>query len=264
MEYAGGKLLAEVSEGIGTITFNQPEKRNAMSVEMWTGMEQVLRSWENDDGVRAVVLTGAGDKAFMSGADISQFEKQRNSSSAMIEYNNATAAGRAALANFPKAVIARIQGYCLGGGVSVATQADFRIATTDAKFGVPAARLGNAYALDSVRSLAVLVGTSNARMILMAGQQIDAQEALRIGLVNQVVPAADLNAAVLKLAHAIAENAPLSVRAAKQALNMLSRGLKEGDQQALEQAIKTCVDSEDYREGRTAFMEKRAPKFIGR
>lgn len=264
MEHAGGKLLAEVSEGIGTITFNQPEKRNAMSVEMWTGLEQVLRAWESDDGVRVVVLTGAGDKAFMSGADISQFEKQRNSSSAMIEYNNATGAGRAALANFPKAVIARIQGYCLGGGVSVATQADLRIASADAKFGVPAARLGNAYALDSVRSLAVLVGSANARMILMGGGQLDAQEALRIGLVNQVVAAADLNAAVLKLAQTIAENAPLSVRAAKQALNMLARGLKEGDERALEQAIKTCVDSDDYREGRTAFMEKRAPRFTGR
>ena len=263
-EFAGGKMLAEVSEGVGLLTFNQPEKRNAMSVEMWDGMSAILRGWEHDDAVRAVVLTGAGDKAFVSGADISQFGEKRNNADAQREYDRLTSAGRATLAAFPKPVIARIQGFCLGGGLGIAMGADLRIASDDSAFGIPAAKLGIAYGFDMVRRLTSLVGQANARMLLFSGERIDAAEAERIGLVNRVVPAAALVETVAKLARTLAGNAPLSVRGMKLITNAVMRDPAERDMEAVQAAIATCFDSADYTEGRTAFMEKRRPVFKGK
>jgi enoyl-CoA hydratase len=261
--YADGKMLAETEDGVGLITFNQPEKRNAMSVDMWRGMGEILDAFAADDAIRVVVLTGAGHKAFVSGADISQFEQQRADASAQIEYDRLTSAGREKLAEFPKPVIARIRGFCLGGGLGIAMQADLRIAATDSEFGIPAARLGIAYGFDMVRKLVSLVGPAHARTLLFTGSRIDAEEAQRIGLVNRVVPDQDLSDTVLELARRIADNAPLSVRAAKRAVNAAVKSESERDAAAVHAAVAACFDSADYREGRTAFMEKRTPRFTG-
>ena len=263
IEHAGGKMLGHVAEGVGTITFNQPEKRNAMSVEMWDGMTALLDAWHDDPAVRVVVLTGAGDKAFVSGADISQFGQSRSNAEAQKEYDKLTSAGRAMLGGFPKPVIAEIRGFCLGGGLGIAMQADLRIAADDAQFGIPAARLGIAYSFPMVARLTSLVGQSDARMLLFTGDRIDAAEALRMKLVNRVVPAAELSAAVDRLARTIAGNAPLSVSGMKLISNTVLQDPAQRDMPAVDQAVLTCFDSADYTEGRTAFMEKRKPAFTG-
>ena len=263
-EYASGKMLGSVAEGVGTITFNQPEKRNAMSVEMWGGLSDMLDAWRDDPAVRVVVLTGAGDKAFVSGADISQFGKSRSNAEAQKEYDKLTSGGRAKLGSFPKPVIARIQGFCLGGGLGIAMQADLRIAADDSQFGIPAAKLGIAYSFTMVSRLTDLVGPSDARMMLFTGDRIDAHEALRIKLVNRVVPAAELTATVDRLARTIAGNAPLSVTGMKLISNTVLLDPAQRDMDAADRAVLTCFDSTDYTEGRTAFMEKRKPAFQGR
>ncbi len=260
--YADGKMLAEAEQGVGVITFNQPEKRNAMSVAMWDGLTQILDVFEADESIRVVVLTGAGPKAFVSGADISQFEQQRADSNAQLEYDRLTSAGRAKLANFSKPVIARIRGFCLGGGLGIAMQADIRIAAVDSEFGIPAAKLGIAYGFDMTSKLVDLVGPAHAKMMLYTGRRIDATEAQRIGLINQVTPDEDLSDVVVGIARAIADNAPLSIRTAKR---VVAETLKPNpDPEMVNAAVAACFDSEDYREGRRAFMEKRSPKFTGK
>ena len=262
--YAAGKMLASVEGGVGLITFNQPEKRNAMSVEMWDGLTEILSAWEHDDGVRVVVLTGAGDKAFVSGADISQFERSRSNADAQKEYEKLTSAGRAKLAGYPKPVIARIQGFCLGGGLGIAMSADLRIAGQGARFGIPAAKLGIAYGWDMVRRLISLVGHAHARMILFTGERMDANEAERIGLINRVVPDGELDGVVGALAATMAENAPLSLKGMKFILGQALLDPADRNMAAVSDAVATCFDSADYTEGRTAFMEKRKPRFQGR
>jgi enoyl-CoA hydratase/carnithine racemase len=263
-QFAEGRVLADVEEGVGLITFNQPKKHNAMSVEMWQGLSDILDIFAAEDAVRAVVLTGAGHKAFVSGADISQFDEQRADAAAQVEYDRITRAGRARLAAFPKPVIARIRGYCLGGGLAIALQADLRIAAHDSEFAIPAARLGIAYGFDMVQALVALVGPGHARRLLYTGQRIDAEEAERIGLVNKVVADERLSEEVLELARVMADNAPLSLRAMKLAVREAGRSEQARDMAAVEQAIAACFDSADYREGRAAFREKRPPRFVGR
>ena len=264
MEFADGKILAEVQGGVGRITFNQPEKRNAMSVTMWEGMGQALDAFDADGSVRCVVLTGAGDKAFVSGADISQFEKVRSDADAQREYARLTTGGRMKLANYAKPVIAEIRGFCMGGGLGIAMSTDIRIASDDSQFGIPAAKLGIAYGFDMVRHLVDLVGPAHAHMILMTGERFDAREAERMGLVNKVVPAADLSAEVAKLTATLAKNAPLSLYANKRTVQGVLQDARDRDMAALNAAMTACFDSADYKEGRTAFMAKRKPAFTGR
>jgi enoyl-CoA hydratase/carnithine racemase len=263
-EYADGKMLAAKDGGIGFVTFNQPEKRNAMSVEMWQGLEKILDDFRDDPAVRVVIMTGAGGKAFVSGADISQFEKRRANADAQEEYARLTSGGRARLANFPKPSIAAIQGFCLGGGLAIAMHTDLRIASANSQFGIPAARLGIAYAFDGLRTLVQLVGPAHARMILYTANRIGADEAARIGLINKVVPEESLTDAVLEIARTIAGNAPLSVAANKLCIDNILKDPADRDLDAIARAGRTCLDSADYREGRTAFMEKRQPQFQGR
>ena len=263
-EFAGGKMLAAVDGGVGLVTFNQPEKRNAMSLEMWQGLEAILDGFAADDAVRVVVLTGAGGKAFVSGADISQFEKNRANADAQVEYDRLTSAGRTKLATFAKPTIAMIRGFCLGGGLAIAMQADLRIAAEGSQFGIPAAKLSIAYAFDGLRKLVQLVGPAHARMILYTGNRIDAREAERIGLINQAVADAALEETVMGIAHTIAGNAPLSIFASKVTISEVLKDPADRDMAAVQVAAAACFDSADYREGRTAFMEKRAPRFTGR
>ncbi len=263
LDFAGSRILAESEDGVGRVVFNQPEKRNAMSVAMWDGLGQALDHFAADPAVRVVVLEGAGDKAFVSGADISQFEAQRGDAEAQRAYEHQTAAGRATLAAFPKPVIAKIRGFCLGGGLGIAMNADLRIAAEDASFGIPAAKLGLAYGFGTVQTLTSLVGPAHARMLLYTGDRIDAWEAERIGLVNDVVPVELLDRTVAKLAATIAANAPLTIHAAKLSIAAAVQDPAARDMAGVQAAFAACFDSADYREGRRAFLEKRRPRFTG-
>jgi len=262
--YAEGKILQSVEDGVGVITFNNPDKRNAMSLDMWEGVGQALIDLRDDPGVRVVILTGAGDKAFVSGADISQFEKNRHNAQASEEYSKRSAAQRALLADYPKPTIACIRGFCLGGGMQVAMLADIRIASENSQFGIPAAKLGIAYGYDGLKHLVSLVGPSWARLILYTGMRIDSAEALRIGLVDRVVPDTELWGATMEIARTISGNAPLAVKAAKITIAQVLKDPDKRDMDAIKAIGTACMDSEDFREGRQAFMEKRKPKFKGK
>ncbi|TCZ65371.1 enoyl-CoA hydratase [Roseicella aquatilis] len=263
IEFAEGKILASISQGVGRVVFNQPEKRNAMSVNMWEGLGQALDLFAEDSAVRCVVLQGAGDKAFVSGADISQFEKVRNNADAQKEYDRLTSAGRLRLSTYEKPVIAQIRGFCMGGGLGIAMSTDIRIASEDSQFGIPAAKLSIAYGFDMVRALVDLVGPAHAHMILMTGERFDAREAERIGLVNRVVPADQLDATVETLTATLAGNAPLSLRTNKMTVKAVLQDAADRDMEAIRAAMAGCFDSADYKEGRRAFMEKRKPVFTG-
>jgi enoyl-CoA hydratase len=263
MDHASGKLLASVADGVGLVTFNQPERRNAMSVAMWDGLAAILDGWDRDLAVRVAVMTGAGDKAFVSGADISEFGERRGSAAAQREYDALTRRGTDALARFAKPLVARIQGFCLGGGLGIAMAADLRVAAEGSSFGIPAARLGIVYGFGMTRRLVSLVGPAQAKLLLLTGERIPTAEALRIGLVDRVVPASELAAAVDALARSIAGNAPLSVCGNKLVIEQALRDPGARDMAAVDAAVAACFDSADYREGRTAFMEKRRPVFRG-
>jgi enoyl-CoA hydratase len=262
--YADGKILQKIDDGVGVITFNNPEKRNAMSLDMWEGVGSALIELRDDPDVRVVILTGAGDKAFVSGADISQFEKNRHNAEASEEYSRKSAAQRALLADYPKPIIASIRGFCLGGGMQVAMSADIRIASENSQYGIPAARLGIAYGYDGLKNLVSLVGPSWARLIMYTGMRIDSAEAVRIGLVDRVVPDTELWNATMEIARTISGNAPLAIKAAKITIAQVLKDPAERDMGAIKAISTACMDSGDFREGRTAFMEKRKPRFQGR
>lgn len=262
--HADGKILQSVTDGVGVITFNNPAKRNAMSLDMWEGLGNALIELRDNDDVRVVIMVGAGDKAFVSGADISQFEKVRHNAAASEEYSKKSEAQRALLANYPKPIIACIRGFCLGGGMQVAMAADIRIASDNSQFGIPAAKLGIAYGYDGLRHLVSLVGPSWARLIMYTGMKIDAAEALRIGLVDRVSPDAELWDATMEIARTISGNAPLAIKAAKITIAQVLKDPDKRDMAAIKQVGTDCMDSADFREGRQAFMEKRKPKFTGK
>lgn len=261
--YADGKILQASTEGVGVITFNNPAKRNAMSLDMWEGLGHALVELRDDPEIRVVILRGAGDKAFVSGADISQFEKTRHNAEASEEYSRRSAAQRALLADYPKPVIASIRGFCMGGGMQVAMSADMRIAAEDSQFGIPAAKLGIAYGYDGLKHLVSLVGPSWARLLMFTGMRIHSSEAVRIGLVDRVVPDHELWDATMEIARTISGNAPLAIKAAKITIAQILKDPADRDMNAIKQIGIDCMDSEDFREGRRAFMEKRKPQFRG-
>lgn len=262
--YADGKILKHTAGGVGVITFNNPDKRNAMSLEMWEGFGEALMALRDDDTVRVVILRGAGGKAFVSGADISQFEKVRHNAAASEEYAKRSAAQRALLADYPKPTIACIDGYCLGGGMQVAMLADIRLASHGSQFGIPAAKLGIAYGYDGLRHLVSLVGPAWARLLMYTGMRIDSAEALRIGLVERLFAEGELWGETMTIAETIAQNAPLAVKAAKITIAQVLKDESRRNMEAIKAIGNACMDSEDFREGRQAFMEKRKPQFRGR
>jgi enoyl-CoA hydratase len=224
----------------------------------------VLAAFEADPQVRVIVFTGAGDKAFVAGADLSQFEDQRANQEANAVYSAESAKASAAMANLSKPSIAMIRGYCIGGGLAVALTCDLRIASDDARFAIPAAKLGLGYGFGGIKALIDVVGPSFAKEILFTARQFNAEEALRIGLVNKVVPVAELETTVRSYAEMIGQNAPLTVKASKLAAR---EALKDPDRRkldAVEAAVDACFESADYKEGRRAFMEKRRPVFQGK
>jgi enoyl-CoA hydratase len=259
---ATDQMIAETDGAIGWVTFNNPARRNAVSLAMWEAVPPIFDALEADATVRVIVLRGAGDKAFVSGLDISQFEDAFSSSQAARRLEEISARANARIREAAKPTIAMINGFCVGAGVQIAANCDLRIAGDSATLAITAARLGLGYPVDSLKRLLGLVGPAAAREIFFTGRQFSAAEAERIGLVNRVVPAADLEATVRQTCATIAANAPLTIRAVKQVLDML--GQPDCERARCEALMDACFDSEDYAEGRRAFMEKRKPEFKGR
>jgi enoyl-CoA hydratase len=257
------RILASVRDGIGWITFNHPERRNAMSLDMWTGLGIAAEAFQNDPGVRVVVMRGAGGQAFVSGADISEFEAHRADAAQKKTYDEIAARGYAGLANLSKPLIAMIEGYCVGGGLAIALAADIRFATTESRFAIPAARLGLGYDYRGLAALARLVGPSVAKDILFSARFVEADEALRLDLVNFVVDAAQIETQVGAYAARVAANAPLTVHAVKAAMQVFERYADAEDTSDVSALVARCFDSDDYKEGRRAFLEKRPPRFQG-
>lgn len=258
------KLVAQKDGAIGWIIFNNPARHNAASFEMWQSLPLVLDAFAQDNDVRVIVLKGAGEKAFSAGADISQFKEKRTGPEAVREYNAASDKAGRALRECPKPTIAMVRGYCIGGGTAVAVACDIRIVSDDARFGVPAAKLGLGYRFDGIRRLSSIVGPSFAAEIFFSGRQFNAQEALEMGLVNRVVPVSELEKQTLDYANAIAANAPLTIAAVKRSLIEFLKDPQDRDLLLCQKMVDACYESEDYKEGQAAFMEKRKPQFKGR
>ena len=257
------RMQAHVEDGIGWMIFNHPQRHNALSLEMWQAIGDILEHFSNNDAVRVVIMRGAGGKAFVSGADISEFDSQRANAEQRQSYGKI--AGRASrwLAELPKPLIALIEGYCIGGGLATALAADIRFATPNSRFGIPAAKLGLGYEFEGLAKLARLVGPSRARDIMFSARFMEADEAHGMGLINFIEPSDNIEAACLAYAERIAGNAPLTIKATKAALNTWEAGSEPEAVNTVRDMVDACFNSEDYKEGRSAFAAKRPPKFQG-
>lgn len=258
------KLVARKEGHIGWIIFNNPARHNAVSLEMWQSIPLVLQAYAADPDVRVVVLKGEGEKAFVSGADISQFKEKRTGPEAVKFYNATADEAANSIRTFPKPTIAMIRGYCIGGGTATAVNCDIRIAAEDAKFGVPAGKLGLGYRYSGIKRLTDLVGAQFTAEIFFTARQFNAQEALQMGLVNRVVPVGELETYTRDYATTIGNNAPLTIASIKRSLIEYAKDPADRDMAAIQAMVDACYESEDYKEGQTAFMEKRKPVFKGR
>jgi enoyl-CoA hydratase len=257
------KMIAQKRDGIGWMIFNNPERHNAVSLEMWDAANEIIEDFIRDDAVRVIVVRGAGEKSFVSGADISKFDDERAEKEAVKRYDDATEQAYTGLRSAPKPTIAMIQGYCIGGGANLAVCCDLRIAGENARFAIPAARLGLGYGYPRIRRLLDVISPSFAKEIFFTARQFTAEEARIMGLVNRVVPHAELEAFVTDYARQIAANAPLTVTSIKRIVGEALKDPAERDIALCERLVRQCFDSEDYAEGRRAFMEKRKPAFTG-
>jgi enoyl-CoA hydratase/carnithine racemase len=255
------RLRVERDGPIGLLVLDNPARRNAIAAQMWRDLPQAVAAFIDDPAIRCIVVRGEGGEAFAAGADISEFEARRSSSEDVKTYEAQIDAAHRALDTAPKPVIALIHGFCVGGGLAVALSCDLRYAGESARFAIPAARLGLAYGIPGLGKLVATVGHGAAREIMFTARRYDAQEALAMGLVHRVVPDALLEQHVREVAETLAANAPLTIAAAKTAINALIA--PQGDFAASRAAIEACMQSADYAEGRRAFMEKRKPRFTG-
>jgi enoyl-CoA hydratase/carnithine racemase len=263
LKLATDRMIARKEGGIGWIVFNNPERHNAVSLEMWQAVETILDDYAKDAAVRVVVLTGAGGKSFVSGADISKFEDERAKETAVQHYNATTDRIYAKLHDFEKPTIAMIRGYCIGGGLGLAVACDLRISSENSTFALPAAKLSLGYRYHALKRLADVVGSAFTKEILFTARQFNTAEATAMGLVNRVLPDAEVEDYVRRYAETIAANAPLTISAAKFAIQQIFRDPAERDLEECTRRVNACFASGDYVEGRKAFMEKRKPKFSG-
>ncbi|MDB5812533.1 MAG: Enoyl-CoA hydratase [Betaproteobacteria bacterium] len=258
------KLIARKEGGIGWIIFNNPAKRNAMSMDMYEAMTAALEDYSRDPAVRVVILKGAGDKAFVSGADISEFKEKRSTAESTEIYHAASERAAKTLRDCPKPTIAMIRGFCMGGGMGTAVNCDLRIASDDSRFGVPAAKLGVGYRYERLKHLEALVGPSFTMEIFYTGRQFTAQEALTMGLINRMLPVDELEPYVLNYANTIVNNAPLTIAAVKTSVMQMGKAESQRDIALCDRMVDACFASKDYIEGRDAFLEKRKAAFQGR
>lgn len=258
------KILAEKDGHVGRFTINRPDKRNAMSLAMWRCMGEIFGDWADDPEIRVIVVRGAGGKCFCAGNDISEFKHLRSTPDGIAAYHATTQQAYAALRDIAKPTIARIEGFCMGGGLEIAQLCDIQIAADTATFAVTPAKLGLGYKLDDVRLLTNAISAKHAKEILFTGRRFPAEDALRWGLVNRVVAVGDLDVTVDDYVEEIAANAPLSVKAAKLIVNETLKGAAERDDAMCASLVDACDESDDYIEGQQAFAEKRKPNFKGR
>lgn len=258
-----GKIVVETGDGIGWVVFDHQARRNAVSAQMWAEIPPAVARLERDPEVRVVVLRGAGDVAFVSGADISEFESNRTGAAAEA-YDRQNGLAFEALLGMTKPTISMVHGFCVGGGCALALTTDLRYAADDAVFAIPAARLGLGYGAAGLERLLQVVGPASAAEIFFTARRFGAAEAQRLGLVNQILPKAELEEFVASVAREIAANAPLTVRSAKLVLRELGKPPERRDAAAIRDSIAACYGSRDYAEGVRAFLEKRRPAFLGR
>src|SRR5262245_38216322 len=258
------KIYGRREGAVGHLVFNNPAKLNAVSLDMWDAFVGILKDYEKDPEVRCVVVSGAGGKAFVSGADISKFESERANAEAQVRYDAISKQGYGGRYNFRKPTTAHSIGYCIGGGMNLAACCDMRFCNEGARFGVPAAKLGLGYGFIRIERLSHIIGLPRAMEFLFTARQYSAKEAYDMGLVNGVASDAELDALVARTTDAIATHAPLTIALAKAAAREIAKPESRQDHKKLEKMAKACFDSEDYKEGRRAFMEKRKPIFRGK
>lgn len=257
------KIISRVEGAVGHLVFNNPEKRNAVSMEMWEAVGDAIDEFAANPDIRVLVVSGAGGKAFVSGADISKFASERASGEGVALYSAAVEEAHKRVQKFSRPIIAMIEGYCVGGGVALAISCDIRICGDTSKFAVPAAKLGLGYGASGVRRLVDLIGPSFTKEIFYTARMFDAGEALTMGLVNRVVPVTELAEYVRDYAAMISANAPMTIAALKATVEEIVKDPADRDMARSEDMVKACFDSQDYIEGRSAFMEKRKPVFTG-
>ena len=257
------KMLSRTQDSVGYIIFNNPEKHNAVSIEMWDALEKFLNQFREDKNIRVVVLEGAGGKSFVSGADISKFDKERSTKEAVLSYNKRTHKVYELLETFPKPTIAKINGYCIGGGLNLAVCCDIRICSEKSKFAMPAAKLSLGYPFSSIKRLFDIMGPGMAKHFMFTAEKISANEAVSCGLVQKLVTEENLETFVNDYAFTISKNAPLTIKAMKKIGIEILKNPLDRDLSLCDQLASACFDSEDYKEGRKAFMEKRTPNFKG-
>ena len=258
------KVLTRKDGAIGRLIFNNPDKLNAISLEMWEGMGKGVEIFESDPEIRVIVVSGAGGKSFVAGADVSKYEEERMGENAQEHYAQTGEKALSALYNSTKVTVAAIDGWCIGGGISVAVSCDLRYCSDKSKFGQPAMRYGIGYRYKSLRRLADIVGIPASKDMLLGGLQFDAQEAFAKGLVGRVVPEAEFGAFIEKTVGDIARGAPLTARQVKYTLNTIVKDPADRDLARCEEMFQICYASDDYKEGIRAFAEKRKPVFHGR
>ena len=258
------EILTRRDGAIATVVISNPAKHNAVTPDMWRALDEALAHLERDPAVRVIVLTGDGDKAFVSGADIAQLGNRRDASKGEDTQPVETRVPYMAPMKCAKPVIAKIRGICMGGGLGLAAACDIRFCSDDAVFRMPAARLGIGYSHVGVARYVSLIGAANTLDIFLSARKFGAADALRMGFVLRVLPPAELDREVQEYCATISENAPLSLLAVKRSVSEALKDPGERDIAAVQAIIDSCIDSEDYKEGRAAFMEKRRPAFKGR